>query len=215
MNNLQIFKNDSFGEIRTILIDGEPYFVRKDVAKVLNYKDTSDALKKHVDEEDKLTRCFADSGQNREMYVINESGLYSLVFSSKLPTAKQFKRWVTHEVLPSIRKTGSYTAMPKDFPQALRAYADEVEKNALLKEQNQSLEIALNISNKFYTVAKYNKKYKMGWNMKKSQQIGREMTAYCKANRIEIRVCQTNDERFGQTNSYPLSAWDSYLKLII
>lgn len=215
MNNLQIFKNDSFGEIRTILIDGEPYFVGKDVAKVLNYKDTSDALKKHVDEEDKLTRCFADSGQNREMYVINESGLYSLVFSSKLPTAKQFKRWVTHEVLPSIRKTGSYTALPKDFPQALRAYADEVEKNALLKEQNQSLEIALNISNKFYTVAKYNKRYKMGWNMKKSQQIGREMTAYCKANRIEIRVCQTNDERFGQTNSYPLSAWDSYLKLII
>lgn len=105
--------------------------------------------------------------------------------------------------------------IPKNFSQALRAYADEIDKNELLEEQNKILEMALNILNKFYTVAKYNKKYKMGWNMKKSQQIGREMTAYCKANRIEIRVCQTNDERFGQTNSYPLSAWDSYLKLII
>ena len=108
MRALQIFENVEFGKIRTVVLDGEPWFVGKDVATALGYKDTSDALKKHVDEEDKLTRRFADSGQIREMYVINESGVYSLVFSSKLPTAKAFKRWVTSEVLPAIRKTGSY-----------------------------------------------------------------------------------------------------------
>lgn len=109
MNELKIFSNNDFGEIRTVTIDGEPWFVGKDVAEALGYRDTSDALKKHVDIEDKLTRRFADSGQNREMHIINESGLYSLILGSKLPTAKKFKRWVTSEVLPSIRKTGSYS----------------------------------------------------------------------------------------------------------
>lgn len=109
MSELQIFENAEFGSIRILEVNGEPWFVGKDVAEMLGYKDTSDALKKHVDAEDKLTRQFADSGQNRQMYIINESGLYSLILSSKLPTAKQFKRWVTNEVLPSIRKTGTYT----------------------------------------------------------------------------------------------------------
>lgn len=101
-------------DIRTIVIDCEPYFVGKDVAKVLGYKDTADALKKHIDEEDKLTRQFADSGQRREMTVINESGMYSLILRSKLSEAKKFKRWVTSEVLPAIRKTGGYVVGEKD-----------------------------------------------------------------------------------------------------
>ena len=108
MNELQIFNHPDFGEVRTVTINDEPWFVGKDVAQVLGYKDTSDALKKHVDPEDKLTRQFADSGQNREMYMLNESGLYSLILSSKLPGAKEFKRWVTSEVLPSLRKHGAY-----------------------------------------------------------------------------------------------------------
>ena len=108
MDNLQIFNNSEFGSIRTVEINKEPFFVGKDVAEILGYRDTSDAIKRHVDEEDKLTRCFTDSGQNREMYIVNESGLYSLVLSSKLPTAKRFKRWITSEVLPAIRKTGGY-----------------------------------------------------------------------------------------------------------
>ena len=108
MDNLQIFNNSEFGSIRTVEIDKEPFFVAKDVAEILGYRDTSDAIKRHVDEDDKLTRCFTDSGQNREMYIVNESGLYSLILSSKLPTAKRFKRWVTSEVLPAIRKTGGY-----------------------------------------------------------------------------------------------------------
>lgn len=108
MNELQIFNSEEFGDIRTVTIKNEPWFVGKDVAVSLGYKDTSDALKKHVADEDKLTRCFADSGQNRQMYIINESGLYALIFGSKLESAKRFKHWVTSEVLPAIRKTGAY-----------------------------------------------------------------------------------------------------------
>ena len=113
MNELKVFENAEFGQIRGVEINGESWLVRKDVAERLGYKDTSDALKKHVDEEDKLTRRFADSGQNREMYVINESGFYSLVLGSKLPNAKKFKRWVTSEVLPAIRKHGGYLTAEK------------------------------------------------------------------------------------------------------
>lgn len=113
MNDLKVFENSEFGQIRGVEINGESWLVGKDVAERLGYKDTSDALKKHVDEEDKLTRRFADSGQNREMYVINESGLYALVLGSKLPTAKKFKSWITHEVLPAIRKHGGYLTQEK------------------------------------------------------------------------------------------------------
>lgn len=108
MNELQAFNNAEFGSVRTTVIDGEPFLVGKDVAEILGYRDTSDALKRHVDEEDKLTRCFTDSGQNREMYIINESGLYSLILRSQLPKARKFKRWVTSEVLPAIRRHGMY-----------------------------------------------------------------------------------------------------------
>lgn len=116
MDGLQVFSRPEFGNIRTLTIEGTPWFVGKDIAAALGYSDTADALKKHVDSEDKLTRRFADSGQNREMYVINESGLYSLILSSKLPAAKQFKRWVTSEVLPALRKTGQYQIVPEPEP---------------------------------------------------------------------------------------------------
>ena len=107
---IKIFENPQFGAIRTMEKDGEPWFVGKDVAEVLGYSDTNQAIRKHVDEEDRLTRSFNGSGQNRGMTIINESGLYSLILSSKLPTAKEFKRWVTSEILPSIRKSGGYNA---------------------------------------------------------------------------------------------------------
>ena len=108
MENLKVFENSEFGAVRTVMVNDEPYFVGKDVADILGYTDTAQALRKHVDEEDKLTSRFDNSGQNREMYIINESGLYSLILSSKMPNAKKFKRWVTSEVLPSIRKHGMY-----------------------------------------------------------------------------------------------------------
>lgn len=138
MNDIKIFENQEFGKVRALEIDGKPYFVGKDVAQILGYKDTSDALKKHVDEEDKLTRRFADSGQNREMYIVNESGLYSLVLSSKLESAKRFKRWVTSEVLPSIRQTGGYQMTMPQGKELLALAVLEAQKT--IEAQNKDIE---------------------------------------------------------------------------
>ena len=116
MKELQIFNNNEFGKIRSLLINNEPYFVGNDIATVLGYKNTRDALSKHIDEEDKISDvAIHDGSQNRNMTIINESGLYSLILSSKLESAKKFKRWVTDEVLPSIRKTGGYIAGEKNM----------------------------------------------------------------------------------------------------
>lgn len=112
MNDLQLF-NFKGNEVRTMSINQEPFFIGKDVAEVLNYRNTSKAIRDHVDMEDKLTERIVLSGQNREVILINESGLYSLILSSKLPAAKEFKRWVTKEVLPSIRKNGAYLTAEK------------------------------------------------------------------------------------------------------
>lgn len=112
MNELQVFKNQEFGSVRTLVINSEPWFVGKDVAEALGYKNTKDALAKHVDSEDKeilkSQNATLENIPNRGVTVVNESGLYSLVLSSKLPSAKKFKRWVTSEVLPALRKTGQY-----------------------------------------------------------------------------------------------------------
>lgn len=112
MTDIQIFNNPEFGSIRTIEQNGEPWFVGKDVAEALGYSNASKALADHVDEQDKLNNESLVSLGQRGGWLINESGLYSLCFSSKLEGAKKFKRWVTSEVLPSIRKTGNYM-MPK------------------------------------------------------------------------------------------------------
>lgn len=117
MNELKIFNSPEFGQVRTTTLDGEPWFVGKDVATALGYSNPSNAVVTHVDDEDKTTYSFQVSGSNykTKATLINESGLYSLVLSSKLPTAKQFKHWVTSDVLPTIRKTGKY-AVPKITP---------------------------------------------------------------------------------------------------
>ena len=131
MKNL-VFRNKEFGQIRTCVVEGETYFVGKDVASALGYKNTKDALTRHVDDEDKLGSGFTTSGQNREMTVINESGLYSLILSSKLESARRFKRWVTSEVLPAIRKNGRYE---------LETKAKELQQqNRLLESRNSLLE---------------------------------------------------------------------------
>lgn len=135
MTNLQIFAFEEKEEIRTLLINDEPYFVGKDVAQTLGYKNTRKALIDHVDEEDKGVTNRDTLGGKQGLTIINESGLYSLILKSKLPNAKKFKRWVTSEVLPAIRKTGSYTNVPKSFSQALRLAADLEEKNQLLEQQ--------------------------------------------------------------------------------
>ncbi len=108
MSEIQVFNNPAFGEIRTVTIQDEPWFVGKDVAQVLGYSNTKDALAKRVDPEDKRGSQITTPSGVQEMTIINESGLYSMILTSKLPSAKDFKRWVTSEVLPSIRKHGAY-----------------------------------------------------------------------------------------------------------
>lgn len=108
--SLMIFTNEQFGEIRTLLLEVETWFVGKDVAKILGYSNASKAVLMHVDEEDKAEFPIWDGSQNRNTFLINESGLYSLILSSKLDSAKQFKKWITSEVLPTIRKSGGYVA---------------------------------------------------------------------------------------------------------
>lgn len=113
MNNLQVFNNDQFGSIRIAEINGEPWFAGKDITDILGYQNASKALSDHVDEEDKLNNDSLSSLGQRGGWLVNESGLYSLLLSSKLPTAKQFKRWVTSEVLPAIRRHGGYLTPDK------------------------------------------------------------------------------------------------------
>ena len=112
-NKIQVFENPEFGEVRTLAIDGEPWAAAIDVAKALGYKEPQKAIRTHVDPEDKGVSKMDTPGGNQEVVIINESGLYSLILSSKLPKAKAFKRWVTSEVLPTLRKTGSYSVKPE------------------------------------------------------------------------------------------------------
>lgn len=113
MNELRIFNNADFGDVRTVEKDGNIWFVGKDVAEALGYARTADAVKAHIDADDKGVCVLPTPGGRQETTIINESGLYSLVLSSKLPKAKAFKRWITSEVIPSIRKTGSYSKPSK------------------------------------------------------------------------------------------------------
>lgn len=149
MNKLQPFNNPEFGIIRTIVKDNEVWFIGKDVAVALGYKDTADALKKHVDSEDKMLLKVGDlptlKVSNYGATIINESGLYSLVLSSKLPNAKKFKRWVTSEVLPSIRKHGIYATtqtietMLADPDNAIRMLTALKEERAKRIEQEKQI----------------------------------------------------------------------------
>jgi prophage antirepressor-like protein len=135
---LQVYNNADFGTVRTTTIGGQPYFVGKDVADILSYSNTRKALLDHVDEEDKSDVTIRDAiGRNQTMTAINESGLYSLILSSKMPKAKKFKRWVTNEVLPAIRKHGMYAtdeliANPDLAIAAFTALKEEREKNKRL-----------------------------------------------------------------------------------
>lgn len=150
MNDLKIFNNEEFGDIRSILIDNEPWFVGKDVATALGYKKPTDAVRKKVDCEDRgISKMETPSG-TQDMTIINESGLYSLILSSKLPSAKRFKHWVTAEVLPSIRKSGKYeqpqdrnTLIAKALVEANRLLGIKDEQIRSLQEKSSYLDIIL------------------------------------------------------------------------
>lgn len=151
MKNMEIFKNQKFGSVRTLVIDGEPWFVGKDVAEALGYgagKSLANAVANHVDEEDKGVTEMMTPGGRQKIIIINESGLYSLVLSSKLPSAKEFKRWITHEVIPAIRQHGAYmtpeviqkSLQDPDFMiQILQNLKQEQERNRALEADNQRM----------------------------------------------------------------------------
>lgn len=147
MQNLQIFRNEDFGEVRVIIVDNEPWFVGKDVANILGYERATKAVTDHVDDDDKDVVPIQDSiGRMQNTPIINESGLYSLILSSKLQTAKKFKRWVTADVLPAIRKTGGYVNNDELFINTYLPFADEQTKMlfsttlATVRKQNEVIE---------------------------------------------------------------------------
>lgn len=191
MENIIIFENEEFGKVRTVDLDGVIHFVGKDVADILGYGNSRDVLAKHVDEDDKADVAIHDGRQSRNMTVINESGLYSLVLSSKLPNAKKFKRWVTSEILPTIRKTGGYVNNDDMFINTYLPFADETTKmlfkntlnvinnqNKLISEQKNEIVRKSNVIQGFADdipnptkrkilneVVRYGGKYQERWNI--------------------------------------------------
>ena len=154
MQQVMLFENEEFGQVRTVMIDGEPYFVGKDVAEILGYAEPRSAISKKVDDEDRGVAKMETPSGMQEMTIINESGLYSLILSSKLESAKKFKRWVTSEVLPSIRQTGSYTkevnqcnikeivkeTIYQVVPEIIRELEDKEERNKRAEREMKKLE---------------------------------------------------------------------------
>ena len=220
MNELKIFKNNDFGEIRTVTINGEPHFVGKDVAEILEYQNGSRDINRHVDPEDRIKTMVFDGNQDKETILINESGLYSLILSSKMPKAKKFKRWVTSEVLPEIRKTGSYTRAPKSFKEALflaykqQEQIEELERTkawignkreaqamntaSQKSKEVKKLQVALDLEMSFATVKKVEKMTGRKYNW-------RNLKKYCQD--AGLGWNKAFDANYGSVNSYPIEAW--------
>lgn len=144
MEEVQVFNNEEFGNVRSITIDGEPWFVGKDVAEALKYNEPNKAIQRHVHEDDRMKRPITDStGRKQDSWIINEAGVYSLIFGSKLPTANNFKRWVMSEVLPSLRKHGIYSIkdsyMIEDPIERAKRWIEEEQERQVLRIENKEL----------------------------------------------------------------------------
>lgn len=206
LNQLSIFKNVEMDvEIRTIVKDGEVWFVGKDVAEALGISNSRDAISR-LDDDEKADVVLTDGSQNRNFSIINESGLYSLVLSSRKPEAKKFKKWITSEVLPSIRKTGSYNAIqvPTTFREALLLAAEQ----QLIIEQQQ---IQLNTNAAWSTVLAYSVKLGLKIPVSEAATIGKALAKYCKMQGMKVK--KADDPRYGQVNSYPIEALDWYFSM--
>lgn len=184
-NSLRVFNNEEFGTIRTVMIDGEPWFVGKDVAEALGYTNPRDALSKHVDDEDKNTVAIRDGIRgNPNVTVINESGVYSLILSSKLPNAKKFKRWVTAEILPSVRQTGSYSAKPMTLAEQALAQAQIlVDHEKQLAELSESVDKLERFNDGIVAVLAPTA-VSDGW----QEQMNRKVRQYCLDYDLDYRV---------------------------
>ena len=204
MNELMIFNNPEFGTIRAIEVNGEPWLVGKDVAEALGYSNPRDALDRHVDDEDKATVGIHDGSQSRNMTIINESGLYSLVLSSKLPGAKKFKRWVTSEVLPSIRKHGAYMTSdtidkminsPEFGIKLLTALRDEQDKR-------KALETELDRSKEWYSIKRVAHLNGVSYKVFDWRKLKLE------SQRQGYGVKKIFDANYGEVNTYHVNVWE-------
>lgn len=209
MNELMIFNNPEFGEIRTVEVNGEPWFVGKDVATALGYSNPRKALADHVDDEDKLqddgVTIRDPIGRDQHPIVINESGLYSLVLSSKLPGAKKFKRWITSEVIPSIRKHGAYMT-PETLEAAIMNPDIMIRLCTVLKEEQdrrKSLEAELDRSKEWYSikrVAHMNGRSHKDFDWRKLKKA---------SERMGYGVRKIFDANYGEVNIYHMKVWES------
>ena len=205
-NVLQVFNNPEFGKVRTVVNNSEPWFVGKDVADALGYGNSRDALARHVDDEDKTSVVISDTGSNykSKATLINESGLYSLILSSKLPTAKKFKHWVTSEVLPDIRKHGLYAKQsvidmmlndPDSCIKLLTEYKQE-------KQEKERLQAELDYSKEWYSIKRVAKLNDISW-----KSISQRKLKQASAD-IGIGVKKIFDANYGEVNTYHVKAWE-------
>jgi len=205
MNELQIFNNEEFGKIRTVEIDGEPWFVGKDISDALGYQNGSRDIDRHVDEDDRQIASISDGNQNRNTIVINESGIYALVFGSKLESAKRFKRWITSEVLPAIRKTGSYqTEQLSELQILVRAAQHLEEQERKMKEfdnrLNQIEAKSITSPVDYYTIAGFASVRKQKIDVNRANLIGRKAAKLSREYGYDIG--KVSDPRYGSVNTY-------------
>lgn len=227
MEKLEVFKNKEFGEIRTVTINNEPYFVGKDVAQALGYRNTKDAIINHVSEDDKriiqrseiatiennipqtaLPVNFVSADiPNRGMTVINESGLYALIFGSKLESAKRFKHWVTAEVLPSIRKHGMYAADELlDNPDLLIKVATELkeerQRRQIAEEEREQLKQELDYSKDWYSIKRVAAMNGVSWKIFDWRRLKQ------KSIQLGYGVKKIFDANYGEVNTYHREVWE-------
>ena len=204
-NAMQVFNNPEFGKVRTVVINNEPWFIGKDVAMALGYGNPRQGIASHVDAEDKGVQKLDTPSGEQNMTVINESGVYALIFGSKLPTAKKFKHWVTSEVLPDIRKHGLYAKQsvidimlndPDSCIKLLTEYKKE-------KQEKERLQAELDYSKEWYSIKRVAKLNDISWksiSWRKLKQASAD---------IGIGVKKIFDANYGEVNTYHVKAWEA------
>ena len=227
MSNLTIFKNEDFGDIRTTLVDNQPYFCLADVCRILDIKNVSDC-KDRLKKDGVVNNDVIDSlGRRQVANFINESNLYKCIFQSRQPYAEKFQDWVTEEILPEIRKTGSYSLVPKSYAEALRMYADEVEQRELMqKQRDEAIRTKAYISDKKTATAmntasqKSREVEKLKRELDKSKEFAsikaaeirlkskfdwKPLRNYCTSHELEMP--KIFDANYGSVRTYPAEAW--------
>ena len=202
--NVTIF-NYGFNKVRTIVRDGEPWFVLKDVCDVLEISNSRN-VSERLDSDEKADVRIMDTSsngtrQNRDFTIINESGMYSVILLSRKPEAKEFKRWLTHEVLPSIRKTGSYYLAPRSYIDALKALIAAEEEKQQLAQENSELQIELDRDKQYYTVKRVAKLNKINWRTIDWRSLKQASHA------MEKTIKKVFDPNLEKVNAYHIDVW--------